>query len=58
MEERIIYYFSNLDNEIHNLDDLNNYNRQNNEIEILDKDGFVIDKVILHTFKEIMDLIK
>lgn len=53
-----IYYFSNLDNKIHNLNSLNNYNRQNDEIEILDKDGFVIDIVTLHTISEIMDLIK
>jgi len=53
-----IYYFSNLDNKVYNLNDLNNYNRQNDEIEILNKDGFVIDTVTLHTIDEIIDLIK
>jgi hypothetical protein len=56
MNEKI-YYFSNYDNQIHNINDLENYNRENDSIEIVDYNGFVIDQVTLHTLDEIIKIV-
>ena len=53
-----LYYFSNLDNQVHNLNDTNYLiNADQKSAEIINEDLEVIDEVILYSFQGIMNII-
>ncbi|MDV3429217.1 MAG: hypothetical protein LIR50_19690 [Bacillota bacterium] len=57
MEEKI-YYFSNIDHEVHNIHDIEHYNIDNNQAALSNGKKVIIDIVTLHTLNETIEMLK